>query len=144
MGETIVERPAFVGFTASAFDLLHAGHILMLQEAKEVCDHLVVGLHVDPSQGNAQKNKPIQSLVERYIQLDACKYIDEIFVYETEEDLLLILSTLRPDVRIIGEDYQEKDFTGKKLCQELGIHIHYNSRKHNFSSSELRERIKQS
>ena len=127
-----------VGFTASAFDLLHAGHILMLKEAKTQCDYLVVGLQVDPTLDRPEKNKPIQSITERYIQLDAVKYVDEIIVYSTEDDLLQILRSFSIDVRIIGEDYKGKSFTG----HDLGIHdIYYNSRKHDYSSSNLRTRI---
>lgn len=126
-----------VGFTCSCFDLLHAGHILMLEEAKSVCDYLIVGLQNDPSIDRPHKNKPVQTIIERYYQLKAVKYIDEIIVYNTEQDLIDILMTNKIDVRIIGEDYKGKDFTGK----DLGIEIYYNSRKHRFSSSELRKRI---
>jgi glycerol-3-phosphate cytidylyltransferase len=126
-----------VGFTASTFDLLHAGHIVMLQEAKTICDHLIVGLHVDPSTEREYKNIPIQTLVERYAQLAAVEYVDEIIPYETENDLLDILKMYAIDVRIIGEEYRDKDFTGKNLDMQ----IHYNKRRHDFSSSLLRERV---
>jgi len=126
-----------VGFTASTFDLLHAGHIVMLQEAKTICDHLIVGLHVDPSTEREYKNTPIQTLVERYAQLAAVEYVDEIIPYETENDLLDILKMYPIDVRIIGEEYRDKDFTGKNLDMQ----IHYNKRRHDFSSSLLRERV---
>lgn len=133
-----------VGFTASAFDLLHAGHILMLEEAKRVCDHLVVALQADPSIDRPNKRRPVQSLVERQIQLKAVKYVDEIVVYETEDDLLDLLQTLPIDIRIVGEDYAGRDFTGRDYCLSHGIEIYYNSRKHDFSSTELIERIKRS
>lgn len=126
-----------VGFTASTFDLLHAGHIVMLQEAKTICDHLIVGLHVDPSTEREYKNTPIQTLVERYAQLAAVQYVDEIIPYEKENDLLDILKMYPIDVRIIGEEYRDKDFTGKNLDMQ----IHYNKRRHDFSSSLLRERV---
>ena len=127
-----------VGFTASAFDLLHAGHILMLAEAKSQCDWLVVGLHTDPTIDRpTTKNRPIQSVFERYTQLKAVKFIDEIVPYDTEADLLSILTSYKIDLRIIGEDYKDKPFTGK----ELPIPVYYNSRKHNFSTTELRNKI---
>lgn len=129
-----------IGFTCSTFDLLHAGHILMLQEAKEQCDYLIVGLQNDPTVDRPQKNKPIQSIVERYIQLKAVKFIDEIIVYNTEQDLIDLLSFLPITVRILGEEYQHQDFTGKKLCLDKNIRLHYNKRAHRFSSSELRKR----
>ena len=128
-----------IGFTAGAFDLLHAGHVLMLQEAAEACDYLVVGLHTDPTIDRPDaKNKPIQSVFERYVQLKALSVVDEIIPYDTEEDLLTLLSTMNVDIRIIGEDYVDKDFTGK----ELPIPVYYNRRKHSLSTSELRKRIK--
>lgn len=128
-----------VGITASAFDFLHAGHVVMLKEAKEQCDHLIVALHVDPSKENVNKKKPAQTLVERYIQLKGCKYVDEIIPYETEQDLIDILTTIDVHVRIIGVEYKDKNFTGLVACKSLGIRIHYNSRNHRFSSSALRE-----
>lgn len=130
-----------VGITASAFDLLHAGHVLMLKEAKQQCDYLIVALHVDPSKENVNKNKPVQTLVERYIQLQACKYVDEIIPYETEQDLIDILSTIDVHVRIIGVEYKDKNFTGLVACKSRGIRIYYNSRDHRFSSSSLRQRV---
>jgi glycerol-3-phosphate cytidylyltransferase len=126
-----------VGITASCFDLFHSGHVLMLQEAKEQCDRLVVALQTDPTIDRPEKNKPVQSLVERYIQLEGCKYVDQIIPYTTEEDLLNILQCYDWDVRIIGEDYYGKRFTG----DDLGIETYYNSRRHDFSTSELRKRI---
>lgn len=128
-----------IGFTAGAFDLLHAGHVLMLNEARDQCDYLIVGLHTDPTIDRPDtKNKPIQSVFERYVQLKALKVVDEVVPYDTEQDLLTLLDTFKIDVRIIGEDYVNKDFTGK----ELPIPVHYNNRKHSFSTSELRKRIK--
>mgnify|MGYP001220625635 CR=1 FL=1 len=126
------------GFTCGAFDLLHAGHVLMLEEAKSHCDYLIVGLHTDPSIDRENKNKPIQSLNERLIQLRAIKYVDLVVIYDTESDLINVLKALNPDVRIIGSDYVGKSFTG----QDLNIEIAYNTRNHSFSSSELRARIK--
>ena len=127
-----------MGFTCSCFDLLHAGHILMLQDAKEQCDYLVVGLQTDPTIDRPDtKNKPIQSLEERRIQLEAVKYIDEIIEYETEDDLYKLLQEIKPDVRIIGADYKGKEFTG----DDLDIPLYYNDRFHNWSTSGLREKI---
>ena len=126
-----------IGFTCSCFDLLHSGHVLMLQEAKLHCDYLIVGLQTDPSIDRPEKNKPFQSIVERYIQLKAVKYVDEIIPYSSETDLLDLLQALPINVRIIGEEYQDVEFTGK----DLPIEIFYNSRKHRFSSSELRRRL---
>ena len=122
------------GFTASAFDLLHAGHIAMLQDAKSVCNHLIVGLHIDPSIENPDKSKPIQSLIERQIQINAVKYVDEVICYSTEDELLGILQTMPIDVRIIGEEYQNKFFTGDSVDH----HIYFNKRRHFYSSSDLR------
>jgi len=129
------------GFTCSTFDLLHAGHVLMLMEAKNNCDYLIVGLQTDPTIDRPDtKNKPVQSIVERQLQLQAVKYIDEIIVYETEQDLMDILQTADINIRFIGEDYIGKDFTGKQYCIDAGIDIEYNSRKHRFSTTELRQR----
>ena len=130
-----------IGFTASAFDLLHAGHVKMLEEAKTQCDYLIVGLQVDPSLDRPHKNSPVQSLVERYTQLRAVRYVDEIVPYVSESDLEDILSLYHIDVRILGEEYRHQEFTGKQLCESLNIHIHYNSRRHSFSSSSLRQRL---
>jgi glycerol-3-phosphate cytidylyltransferase len=135
-------RKKIVGFTASAFDLLHAGHIAMLREAKEQCDYLICGLQIDPSVDRASKNKPIQSIVERYVQLSAVKYVDEIIPYYYEKDLTDIIKTYSIDVRILGEEYKDVDFTGRELCDRLGIRLHFNKRNHDFSSSELRKRMK--
>ncbi|WP_294322344.1 adenylyltransferase/cytidyltransferase family protein [uncultured Chryseobacterium sp.] len=130
-----------IGITFSSFDLLHAGHIKMLEEAKTVCDYLIVGLQIDPSHDRPTKNKPTQTIVERYIQLKAVDAVDEIIPYYTEEDLLDILKSFVIDVRIIGDDYLDRNFTGKKYCEEKGIEIFYNKRDHRFSSSDLRKRI---
>lgn len=141
--DNMVGKP--IGFTCSTFDLLHAGHILMLAEAKTVCDHLIVALQTDPTIDRPNvKNKPVQSVVERYVQLSAVKFVDEIIVYETEKDLEDLLMFLPITIRFIGEEYEGKDFTGKQICEERGIKIWYNSRKHRFSSSELRQRTFQS
>lgn len=130
-----------IGITCSTFDLLHAGHIIMLEECKKHCDYLICALQVDPTIDRPEKNKPIQSLVERYIQLDAVKYVDKIIPYSTEEDLDTIFSSLDLDVRIIGEEYKEKEFTAKRICQKRGIKIIYNKREHEFSTTNLRKKI---
>jgi len=130
-----------VGFTCSTFDLLHAGHIQMLREAKEQCDYLICGLQVDPSTDRAEKNAPIQTVVERYAQLKAVSYVDEIIPYGTEEDLEDILTMYQIDVRILGEEYREKDFTGKDICRKRGIDLYFNKREHRFSTTDLRERV---
>ena len=131
------------GFTCSTFDLFHAGHVTMLQEAKSQCDYLIVGLQVDPSSDRKDKNAPVQSLVERYIQLQGCRYVDEIIPYQNEKELEQILSALPIDVRILGEEYEFKEFTGKAICLNRGIDLYYNRRDHSFSSSELRKRVAQ-
>ena len=130
-----------VGFTCSTFDLLHAGHIQMLREAKEQCDYLIVGLQTDPTIDRPEKNKPIQTLVERYTQLKAVGYVDEIIPYATEQDLEDILSMYHIDVRVLGVEYKDKDFTGKSICQKRGIDLYFNKRDHRFSSSDLRKRV---
>ena len=130
-----------VGITFSAFDLLHAGHIAMLRESNEQCDYLVAGLQLDPTIDRPEKNKPIQTIVERYTQLKAVKYVDEIIPYTTEKDIEDILEMYQIDVRIIGEEYKDKDFTGKDICARLGIDLYFNKRDHRFSSSDLRKRI---
>jgi glycerol-3-phosphate cytidylyltransferase len=127
-----------VGFTCSCFDLFHAGHIMMLKEAKSVCDYLIVGLQTDPTIDRPDKNKPIQSIFERFVQLDSCKYVDEVVVYATEKELLDILHSYPIDIRIVGDEYQNKEFTGKELSH---IELYYNSRKHSFSTTELRMRV---
>ena len=129
-----------IGFTCSCFDLLHAGHILMLKDAKEQCDKLIVGLQTDPSIDRPlTKNKPIQSLRERKIQLEAVRYVDDIFVYETESDLIDLLKLVKPNVRILGSDYKDEKFTG----DDLNIPIYYHERNHDYSSSDLRKKILQ-
>jgi len=132
------------GITFSTFDLFHAGHVKMLEEAKTKCDYLIVGLQLDPSIDRPEKNKPTQSIIERYVQLKACKFIDEIIPYITEEDLMDVLSSFKIDIRIIGEEYKEKDFTGKEYCKKKGIEIYYNKREHRFSSSALRKQVSNS
>jgi glycerol-3-phosphate cytidylyltransferase len=131
-----------VGITFSTFDLLHAGHVKMLEEAKRQCDYLIVGLQLDPSLNRPDKNSPSQTIIERYIQLKGCKYIDEIVPYVSEQDLVDILRTFKLDVRIIGEEYKEMPFTGKDYCKQKGIEIYYNKRDHRFSSSGLRKQVK--
>jgi glycerol-3-phosphate cytidylyltransferase len=130
-----------VGITFGAFDLLHAGHCLMLQEAKAQCDYLIVGLQTDPTIDRPSKNKPVQSLVERYVQLKAISVVDEIIPYQTEAELLEIIKAIPIDVRIIGADYLNKDFTGKDVADELGIETYYNRRDHAFSTTDLRLRV---
>ena len=130
-----------VGFTCSTFDLLHAGHIQMLREAKEQCEYLIVGLQTDPTVDRPEKNKPIQTLVERYTQLKAVSYVDEIVPYQTEQDLEDILSMYHIDIRVLGVEYKDKDFTGKSICQKRGIDLYFNKRDHRFSSSDLRKRV---
>ena len=143
MPDSMIGKP--VGFTCSTFDLLHAGHILMLAECKQICDYLIVGVQSDPTIDRpGVKNKPVQSIVERYVQLSAVKFVDEIIVYNTEKDLEDMLMFLPISVRIIGEEYKDKDFTGKQICEDRGIKIWFNSRSHRFSSSELRQRTYQS
>lgn len=129
------------GITFSAFDLLHAGHVVMLEEAKTQCDWLIVGLHHDPSLGRPHKNRPAQSLLERQLQLRACKYVDEIVVYENEQDLVDILYIWQPQVRILGEEYRHQEFSGKTTCEQLGVRLYYNQRQHHWSSSSLRKQI---
>lgn len=131
-----------VGITFSAFDLCHSGHIQMLREAKSQCDYLICGLQVDPNMERPEKNKPIQTLIERYTQLKAVKYVDEIIPYITEQDICDILEMYPINIRIIGEEYRDKEFTGKNICEKLGISVYFNKRNHRFSSSELRNRIK--
>jgi glycerol-3-phosphate cytidylyltransferase len=128
-----------IGITFSAFDLLHAGHIKMLEEAKRQCDYLIVALQTDPTLDRPEKNSPTQSVVERYIQLKGCLHVDEIVPYATEQDLEDILRSFKLDVRIVGEEYKEKNFTGRTYCEEKGIELYYNGRDHRFSSSSLRK-----
>ena len=130
-----------IGFTASTFDLLHAGHVSMLREAKEQCDYLICGLQVDPSLDRPEKNSPVQTLVERHTQLAGVKYVDEIIPYQTEEDLEDILKMVNIDVRIIGAEYKDTTFTGRATCAKRGIEIYFNKRDHRFSTSDLRRRV---
>jgi glycerol-3-phosphate cytidylyltransferase len=131
-----------IGFTCSTFDLFHAGHIMMLKEARTQCDYLIVGLQTDPTIDRPlEKNKPVQSVFERYEQLKACKYIDEILVYATEKDLVDILLSYPIDVRILGNEYEHKNFTGRNECVERGIQFYFNKRDHSFSTTELRQRV---
>ena len=130
-----------IGFTCSTFDLLHAGHVVMLEEAKRHCDYLIVGLQIDPTLDREHKNAPIQSIVERQIQLSAIKYVDEIVIYNTEADLEDLLLTLPINVKVMGEEYKGKDFTGKQICKDRGIKLIYNGRDHSFSSTSLRKRV---
>ena len=132
------------GFTASSFDLFHSGHVAMLKEARANCDYMIVGLQTDPTIDRPEKNKPIQSVFERYVQLEGCKYIDEIIPYESEKDLTDIFLTYGIDIRFIGEEYKDKDFTAKQICVDKNIKIHYNKRQHSFSTTNLRKRIKES
>ncbi len=127
-----------IGFTCSTFDLFHAGHLLMLEEAKKQCDYLIVGLQTDPTIDRPkEKNKPVQSVFERFIQLEACKYVDKVIPYATEKELVDILLSYHIDVRILGEEYMEKDFTG----MELEMEFYFNKRRHSFSTTELRQRV---
>jgi len=134
--ETLGRKP-IIGFTCSTFDLFHAGHVVMLQESKDLCDYLVVGLLTDPTNDRPDtKNKPIQSTMERYVQISACQYVDEIVPFESEQDLVDLILTINPDIRIVGEEYKGTDHTGAGLCP-----IHYNKRRHSFSTTQLRERV---
>jgi len=130
-----------IGITFSQFDMLHAGHIAMLAEARNHCDYLIAGLQNNAQWDRSNKNSPIQSIVERQIQLAATRYVDEMVVYNTEKDLEDILLTLPIDVRILGIEYRDKDFTGKDICNKRGIELVYNGRDHSFSSSSLRKRV---
>lgn len=130
------------GFTCSAFDLCHAGHVMMLREANSVCDYLIVGLQVDPTIDRPkEKNQPVQSLVERYVQLASVQYVDEIIPYQTEKDLEDILQMYPIDIRILGEEYREYEFTGKDICRARGIELYFNKRDHRFSTTDLRKRV---
>lgn len=131
-----------VGITFSTFDLLHAGHVAMLREAKDQCDYLIVGLQSDPTIDRPNtKNRPIQTMFERYLQLKAVQYVDEVVPYQTERDLEDILETLPINIRILGEEYRDKDFTGKDICRKRGIELYFNKRDHRFSTSDLRKRV---
>lgn len=144
--DTFPKRPAYqsdftVGFTCGTFDLFHAGHVIMMEECKKHCSFLMVGIQVDPSKDRSFKNRPVQSIVERQIQVGACRYVDDIIVYETESDLEDLLKTLDIDKRFVGAEYYNQEFTGRKICLDRNIEIVYNMRDHSFSSSSLRERV---
>ena len=131
-----------IGFTCSTFDLFHAGHLLMLEEAKKQCDYLIVGLQTDPTIDRpTEKNKPVQTVFERFVQLEACKYVDKVIPYATEKELVDILLSYPINVRILGEEYETKEFTGKYECIAKGIEFYFNRREHSFSTSELRNRV---
>lgn len=131
-----------IGFTCSTFDLFHAGHIIMLKEAKQQCDYLIVGLQTDPTIDRPDtKNKPVQSMFERFVQLEACKYVDEVIPYSTEKELVDILLSYPINVRVLGNEYENKNFTGRQECINLGIKFYFNKRNHSFSTTELRQRV---
>ena len=130
-----------VGITCSTFDLFHAGHVIMLEEAKRQCDYLIAAIQVDPTIDRKSKNKPVQSIIERQIQVSSCKHVDEIIVYSTEKELEDIFMALPIDIRILGEEYKDTDYTGKDICMKRGIELHFNKRDHFFSSSDLRQRV---
>lgn len=130
-----------IGFTCSTFDLFHAGHVVMLEEAKRQCEYLIAGIQIDPTLDRDSKNRPIQSIVERQIQVKACRYVDEVVIYSTEKELEDLMKTLPIDIRILGVEYADNDFTGKQICLDRSIQIYYNSRDHSFSSSDLRQRV---
>jgi len=131
-----------IGFNCSTFDLFHAGHVTMLREEKRHCDYLVVAVQVDPTVDRPDtKNKPVMSIYERFICVSACKYVDEVMVYHTEEDLLNMLKTIHIDIRFLGDEYKTKDFTGKQWCLDQGIELFYHERQHPYSSSSLRKRV---
>lgn len=128
-----------IGFTCSTFDLFHAGHIVMLQESKSLCDYLVCGLLTDPTIDRPDtKSSPIQTPFERYVQLSSCRYVDEVIPFSTEQEIIDMVLSIQPDIRIVGEEYRDKDHTGKGLCP-----VHYNKRKHSFSSTPLRKRVQE-
>lgn len=137
MAEESPTMAKITGFTAGALDLLHAGHVLMLKECRAQCDYLVVGLHTDPTLDRPEKNEPVETVEERMIRLKGCRYVDKIIIYDTEADLVNLLKELKPDIRFVGADWKGKKITG----DELPIKIIFNSRDHNFSSSNLRQRI---
>ena len=139
--KNLKEEGKKIGITFSTFDMLHAGHIAMLSEAKNHCDYLIAGLQTDPTIDRETKNAPIQSIVERQIQLAANRHVDEIVVYQTEQDLIDILLTLPIDVRILGVEYENQMFTGREECERRGIELIFNKRDHSFSSSSLRKRV---
>jgi glycerol-3-phosphate cytidylyltransferase len=129
------------GFTCGTFDLFHAGHVLMLEECKRYCNHLEVGILFDPSVERESKNTPVQTILERQLQVSACRYVDSIFVYSTEAELQQYLLFANIDIRFLGQEYKDKNFTGRQICIDRGIKILYNERKHEYSSSNLRMRV---
>jgi len=130
-----------IGFQCSSFDLLHAGHVTMLKQEKDLCDYLKVAIQVDPTIDRpGAKNKPVQSIYERYVQLQACRYVDEILVYATEADLMNLLMTQDIHIRFLSEEYLGRDFTGKQYCIDNGVELYYHKRRHSYSSSDLRKR----
>lgn len=141
MKQTTFTPKPVIGFTCGAFDLFHAGHVLMLEEAKQHCDYLIVGLQSDPSIDRASKNKPVQSIVERQVQVKGCRHADEVVIYDTEKDLEDLFKTLPIDVRVIGSDYKDREFTAKDYCIDNNIQIVYNKRTHSFSTTDLRQRV---
>ena len=130
-----------IGITCSTFDLFHAGHVIMLEEAKRQCDYLIAAIQVDPTIDRKSKNRPVQSIIERQIQVSSCKHVDEIIVYSTEKELEDIFMALPIDVRVLGEEYKDTEYTGKEICMKRGIELHFNKRDHFFSSSDLRQRV---
>jgi len=131
-----------IGFTCSTFDLFHAGHLLMLEEAKKQCDYLIIGLQTDPTIDRpTEKNKPVQGVFERFVQLEACKYVDKVIPYATEKELVDILLSYPINVRILGEEYRDKDFTGRWECETHNIELYFNRREHSFSTTQLRNRV---
>jgi glycerol-3-phosphate cytidylyltransferase len=131
-----------VGFNCSTFDLFHAGHVTMLREEKRHCDYLIVAIQVDPTVDRPDtKNKPVLSIYERYVCVTACKYVDEVIVYHTEEDLLNLLKTQHIDIRFLGDEYKTKEFTGKQWCLDHGVELFFHERQHPYSSSSLRQRV---
>jgi glycerol-3-phosphate cytidylyltransferase len=139
------EQGLTIGITFSAFDLFHAGHVAMLAEAKNHCDYLIAALQIDPTIDRPDtKNPPVQTIVERQIQLSTNRNVDEVVVYQTEKDLEDLLLILPVDVRILGIEYADKEFTGKEICKQRNIKIVYNGRDHSFSSSSLRKRVYES
>ena len=131
-----------IGFNCSTLDLMHAGHVTMFREEKRHCDYLIVALQTDPTLDRPMtKNRPVQSVYERFVQLSACRYVDEVLVYATEEELLNILKTTHIDIRFLGDEYKTKDFTGRQYCLDKGIELFYHERQHPYSSSNLRKRV---
>ena len=140
--ENIYSKKGKIGFNCSSCDFLHAGHVTMLKMEKQLCDYLIVALQIDPTVDRpGVKNQPVQSAYERYVQLQACRYVDEILIYETEYDLLQLIQTQTIHIRFLSEEYLNRDFTGKQYCLNNGIELHYHKRKHQYSSSDLRRRV---